>query len=563
MRRAAAVLTAILLLICIALPVYAQSGATAAEAYATVNTDGSCQVSLRMTIHLDSPVDSLTFPLPQNAYDVTVNGVAASTARGSGVLLVDLSRIIGSAAGDLAVNLSYSLTNVVAEDSSGYLVLSLPMLCGFTYPVEGLSFSITLPGDVEGKPTFTSTYHQTTIEQSLNYTVTGSQIVGNLTKGLMGSDWLTMTLRVSEEMFPQEKPIVWTLDMTDLLMILCAVVAFVYWLVSLRCLPPRQIHRTTAPDGITAADVATVITGGKPNLTMLVVHWAQLGYILIQLDDNGRVFLHKRMSMGNERSLYENRIFRSLFGRRTMVDGTGYHYAQLCRKVAAGKPAIHGLYKRGSGNPTLFRLLAALSALCGGVVLGQALGADSIFRSLLTVILSVFGVVSAWFIQAGGKCLHLRSKQPLWLALGLCAVWLVLGAVAGELPVAACVAAGELFAGVAAAYGGQRTDLGKQAMEQVLGLRRHMKHASKEELQRILKANPDYFYDLAPYALALGVDRQFAQRFGSTRMGACLYLTSGMDGHMTAGEWDKLLRDAVNTLEERQRQLFWERLFGR
>lgn len=563
MRRAGAVLTAILLLICMALPVYAQSGATAAEAYATVASDGSCQVSLRMTLHLDSPQESLNFPLPTTAYDITVNGVAASTSRSGQVLLVDLSRVIGSAAGDVAVNLSYSLSNIVDYDDDGYLVLALPLLCGFTYPVDGLSFGITLPGDVEGKPTFTSTYYQTMIEQSLNYTVSGDQILGNLTTGLMGSDWLTMTLRVSEEMFPQEKPIVWTLDMDDLLMIAFAVIAIVYWLLTLRCLPPRQIHRSTAPDGLTAADMSTVITGGRPSLTMLVVHWAQLGYILIQLDDNGRVFLHKRMGMGNERSLYENRIFRSLFGKRSMVDGTGYHYAQLCRKVASGKPAIHGLYRRGSGNPTLFRLLAALVALFGGVSLGRALGADTIFQGLLTVLLAIFGVVSAWFIQAGGKCLHLRSKQPLWLALGLCGVWLVLGILAGELNVAACVAAAELFAGVAAAYGGQRTDLGKQAMEQVLGLRRHMKNVSKEELQRILKVNPDYFYDLTPYALALGVDRQFAKRFGGTRMGACQYLTSGMDGHMTAAEWDKLLRDAVNTLEERQRQLFWERLFGR
>lgn len=563
MRRAAAAFAAILLLICTALPVYAQTGATGLEFFATVSDDGSCAVTARLSLHLDSPVEKLTFPLPKNAHSISVNGISASTSRQGDRLLVDLSGMVGSVAGDVSLTISYTLPDIVAL-TEGKLVLTLPMLCGFDYPVDGVSFSITLPGEVPGKPTFTSTYHQTLIEQSTNFTVSGNQIVGNLTTGLMDSDWLTVTLSVSNEMFPQGSgPIVFSLDMMDLSMILCAVAAVLYWLLTMRCLPPRLLRRSAPPDGVNAGDMAAALTHGKSSLTMMVVQWAQLGYILIQLDDNGRVLLHKRMNMGNERSQYENRIFRSLFARRGIVDGTGLHYAQLARKVAAGKPGIHGLFQRKSGNPAVFRLLAALIGGLGGVVLGSTLGADSVFEGLLATLLAVLGAVSAWFIQEGGKCLHLRVKTPLWVALGLCAVWLVLGTMAGEFPTAAGVALGELFAGIAAAYGGQRTEVGKQALEQSLGLRRFLKTATKEDLQRILRTNPDYFYTLAPYALALGVDRAFAKRFGAIRLSACPYLTAGMDGHMTALEWSKVLHDAVHTLDERQNQLFWERLLGR
>ena len=70
---------------------------------------------------------------------------------------------------------------------------------------------------------------------------------------------------------------------------------------------------------------------------MMVFTWAQLGYLLIQTDGS-KVLLRKRMDMGNERSLFENKIFALLFGSRQTVDATGYPYAKLSRKVSAIVP---------------------------------------------------------------------------------------------------------------------------------------------------------------------------------------------------------------------------------
>lgn len=564
MRRAAAIVTALILLICLTATVFADTAASAMNIQATVYSDGSARVTVQTTLHLDTPQESLVFPLPRTAQNIQVNGSTPSTSRRGETLEVDLAKAIGAIAGDISVVITYTLPSVVARDGGTQnLTLSMPLLCGFPYSIEECAFSVTLPDTVPGKPTLTSTYYQTRIEEDLTLTIDANQISGRLDTAIMGSDWLTLTLKVSEEMFPQEKPVVWTLDLVDLAMIGFAVLAVVYWLVFLRCLPPRAIHHSTAPEGISAGDIGSALTMCRADLTMLVVQWAQLGYILIQLDDNGRVWLHKRMNMGNERSQYEGRIFRSLFGTRSMIDGTGFHYAQLCRKVAAGKPGIHGLFQRGSGNPGIFRLLAAMIGLFGGVSLGIAIGAESLLQNVIAVLMGIFGLVSSWLIQEGGKRLHLRRKFSLWLALGLCAVWLILGVWANELITALCIAAAELLAGLAAAYGGRRTDLGRQASAQILGLRRYLKSVTKEELQRILRVNPDYYYTLAPYALALGVDQAFAKRFGNTRLPACPYLTAGMDGHLTALEWSRHLRDAVNALDERQQQLALERLLKR
>jgi len=102
-----------------------------------------------------------------------------------------------------------------------------------------------------------------------------------------------------------------------------------------------------------------------------------------------------------------------------------------------------------------------------------------------------------------------------------------------------------------------------QTAAEILGLRRYLKTAPKNELQSIVRSNPDYFYQLAPWALALGVDRTFAERFGNIRLPQCSYLATDMDGHLTAREWALLLRDTVNALDRRQKRLPLDKLLGK
>ena len=84
-----------------------------------------------------------------------------------------------------------------------------------------------------------------------------------------------------------------------------------------------------------------------------------------------------------------------------------------------------------------------------------------------------------------------------------------------------------------------------------------------EELARITESNPDYYYDLAPDALALGVDRVLARQFGDERLPDCPYLTVHGRSSLTARQWNELLRKVVQVLDERQRKLPWEKLFGK
>ena len=114
-------------------------------------------------------------------------------------------------------------------------------------------------------------------------------------------------------------------------------------------------------------------------------------------------------------------------------------------------------------------------------------------------------------------------------------------------------------AGLMAFFGGRRTEAGRQDLAQIMGLRRYMKTVSKDELRRILTVDPDYFHSLAPFALALGVDRSFARRFGNDRMPVCPYILLGSDAGHTAAEWSDIYRKVLSLMDRRTKMLPLER----
>ena len=560
MKRIGILLMLVLCCVGLCMPAWAWSGAEQVRSETTVSEDGSCSVVLTATIHLEEPVQSPVFPVPKNAENITLNGSPATVHTAAASRMVSLKDVTGGSAGDWTIAISYDLPSVVASTKKDGLVLTLPILSGFPYPVTELSFSVTLPDDVPERPSFTSAYHQAEIQSFLEITVSGKTITGRTLEPLKDHESLTMTLPVDEKMFPETARTARVLSYMDLAIAAVALVAVVYYLLALRPVLPRRPLQATAPDGLSAGDMPLWLTGRGMDLSMLVITWAELGYIRIQVEDSGRVLLHKRMEMGNERSIFENRCYRDLFGRRRIVDGTGAHYAQMVRTVAKKAPRSKEVYRSGSGSGKVFLALCAVAAVLSGI--GMA-GAFAAYSTVLRVFLAILLGIMALLLQAGGRCLLLRKRMPLWIALGCGALWLILGVWSGEWLTAVLMVLFQFAAGLAGAYGGKRTELGQQTLEQILGLRRFMRTASKPELQRLLRSDPAYFHELAPYALALGVDKTFAKRFGRLRLPECTYLVGPARGQMTAAEWAQLLRITVSKLDARAKRLPLEKITGR
>lgn len=558
MRRILTMILTVIFIVCLAGSVSAATGISSMSGFATVNGDGGCQISMTMTLRMEQATKKMYFPIPGDATGVKLNGGRVSAGRSGDVRNVDISRLVRNVVGDVTVNLQYSLYDVIQTTEAGTLEMQLPLLSGFTYPIEKMDLSVTLPGAVEVLPGFVSGYHQARIEEDLVYSVDGATITVSTVRAIKDHETLTMTLPVSEQMFPRTLTHTQDYGWALTAMAVCAGVALLYWIVAMWNRPGLARTQPEPPQGYGAGSLGSVMAGTGLDLTMMVLSWAQLGYVLIHVKGQ-RVILHRRMDMGNERSEVEVRWFRKLFNKKDRVDTADLRYAQLCRKAAQTKEGLAELQRRFNGNPKIFRGIAGLMGLLGGLGIAVAMADGAALQGVLMVIFGALGAVSGWYIQLFGAGWFLRDQRLLRISLGLSGMWLILGLLSGAVNIALIMDGALLVAGILLAWGGRRTPVGRLAQMQTRGFARYLDKVSQDELMRACKNDEEYFFRLAPYALALGREKSFAKRFGQLRLERCPYLTTGMDGHMTVLQWAALMRKAVTLMNDRANRLPMEK----
>ena len=567
MKRTLVLLAGCLLSLCLfVLPASAESAASRVESQYTVQAGGDCFVTTTVTLRMEAINNGLTFPLPPNATGITVNTQSASTIRTATATQVDISKLTGGMTGEFSILFNYTLSDAVkpvkvyegTKNEKWVLQLEIPMLNGFELPVEALSFVVNMPSSqMSEAPVFTSIYRQTSVASDLLVKIDGNQIIGSSKVTMNDHDGVTMTMYVPQDMFPTISTYVREGNPELVPMLICAGVALVYWLLFLSCAPLIRRRSATPPAGLTAGELGCRLTLAGGDLTAMVFSWAQLGYLQMVCQED-RVLLQKRMDMGNERSAFEIKVFKLLFGSRQVVDATGNQYARLCRKVATLVPGERNANRRNSGNMKIFRALCCGVQVFAGINVAMNMLDIRWLQILLSVILAAFGAVSAWLIQEVPYRTHLRGKVPVYIGLGCMLVWILLGLLSGMVWIPLGATFGQLLLGYFAAYGGRRSELGRSDAKQILGLRHYLKHMPREELTRLLETDPDYFFTLAPYALALGVIKPYSAAFSRRPLDPCPYLTVRTKGKLDAVDWGQLLADTADKMDAKSRHMMVE-----
>ena len=558
MRR---ILTLIVCIFLFTLPVRAANTANRVTTTAVVNSNGECHVTIEADIRLDDPARGLKFPLGKDIHSVTLNGAAAPLTQSGGVTSVNLSHLDGKT-GSYSCSISFIINSVVSVNESGKQIVTVPLLYGFPYGVDEMSFKVTMPTEFSTVPAYYSGYHGQDIERQMTADTSGAVILGRVNQELKDSETLFLKLEAVPGMFPAAQTFGGSLSFDAAAMGICAALALIYWMLTMRCLPRFGVRRPTVPEGICAGQMGAYLIRRTAELPLMVLQWAQLGYLIIHMDENGRVFLHKKMDMGNERSTFELRCFRDLFGRKQMMDVSSRRFQAVCEKCAAMSRRQSNGYRNPKGTAKLFRLLSALVGMFAGVAMGDSIATNHYWRPILMGSIGAVCVLLCWILQEGMGSMHLRGKASLKLSAVVGALLLIGGAFCGCTGYAVGALLFNLLAGLMAFYGGRRTDNGIRIYTEILGLRRHMRRAGKKELQRILSSNRNYYFELAPYALAFGIDKAFAERFGNARLPACTWLVSGIDSR-TAPDWYRQLREAYNAMIRDRKPTLAERIFGK
>ena len=233
------------------------------------------------------------------------------------------------------------------------------------------------------------------------------------------------------------------------------------------------------PAQMTPAELGTLIDG-KPDMrdiTASIVDLAVRGYMHIAETDNDRFFglfsskdytftLKKERNTWSELKPHERDLLEAMFagsGTVSLSDLKNKFYKHLpgLREELYGRLVHDGFY---SGRPDRVRIVY----IVGGVVAGVAIG-----------------FLSSWIMIAAGM-------QP------------IAGIVAGIASAAVIVAFGWFMP--------SRTARGTRELEKVLGFREFLSRVEGDRLERVVKT-PDMFERYLPFAMALGVEDNWAKAF--------------------------------------------------
>lgn len=530
---------------------------------ATVNAEvaqnGKTKVTATYQLTFDSQQDQVQIPLP----DGDISRVSAETYRykvdktDAGVDVV-LSK--GTFSGTQSFTISYTV-NVSPDSSTDGDVFTLGLLSSrWATPVGACAFQVTLPqpsGTVPADYTITpqvlSGYYGPLSDTETGLTVNGTIVTGTAADR-MAYDSLALAVTLPSGYFYVRSTAIPMIHVTYLFvgMLLVLLLLMVYWRLRLRTPRLEVSPRLLTPGGLLACQLSQMLDGGTCDVAVLVLEWANLGYLTIQSSKKGYVILTRMIPMGNERSKAEQRLFTRIFATGNRVAATpGRFSAAAARFRAASRRSLNRvIFDRKGGNVVFLQIPCRILLAIGTGYIAYSLLPDGSAFLFLAVLIGIVGFLySIYLHDALAKWVSLRRFSPRTLGLLLVALLiLILGLMSGAFLEAATGLFACCFSAIATASGPRRSQRGRDLLMQTRGLKLFYRKVSWQQLQVITGRNDRFFQAQYPKAAALGVDKAFAARFERLPTPRPEWLPGGSGKTTSAAALQRRLADILKSL---------------
>lgn len=300
------------------------------------------------------------------------------------------------------------------------------------------------------------------------------------------------------------------------------------------------------PHGMSSAEVGTIIdeTADDIDMMSLIPWWAGKGYLLMEEvpDEKGKdgkqgkkssakkaktkIILHLQKKLPEDAPEYQKRLMKALFPKDSEVADLTKLKESFVEKFYKSKTDLQKIYS-GERKLSTGAAKAFLSVLLLTVVYALEMGlssqvslVDNLPWGLVSMaVLLIFGVVRIAMVpkdalrKAGAKITLSIYGLCSWMIAFICTILVclsdhflpsVLFIVSTLLVMPAIWNAGKLI---------HATAYKKEMQGKLLGLRRFIQTAELDRLKMLVDENPSYYYDVLPYAMALGLMDEWAKRF--------------------------------------------------
>ncbi|MBO4419206.1 MAG: DUF2207 domain-containing protein [Oscillospiraceae bacterium] len=526
LRLLRAVLLTVLLLVLLSAVAFADSPAvTSMTTQCEVENDGACTVTMRFTVEFVPGTESFQIPIAQGAKDIFCSA-PYDLSSGDGCRLLTLTGILS---GRTEITVSYRLAETVVDNGTSQEFSIQLLYPHWACSISGYDATIRLPGAFDALPTFYSGYHGDLIDNYMEISIDRGQVhaVLNAKQTLQDHEAMIMRLQLPKGFFDLRFLAGKTVKVDRLLFLGLLLMAAAYWAVFIRNAPIFPKRQAMPPEGGNAGEIPFILTDRAPDLALMIIQWASLGYLTLTRTHSGRIHLTRQMDMDTERKRFECEIFQTLFSRGDLCDVRSAEYLKA-RRLADEKPRAfwqNRVYDRKAGPTLILRLLALGAGLVLSLACFDAWVASKSWRWLAIIPLGLLGSAACHAIQElGGFLLRRHSLRTLCLAILSCAYLLLARKHGGLTTLMVLNLLAQLVVGLLLRCGGRRTKAGVAQAAELLGYRRWLLSAPEDLLQANIDTDPQFFYRILPFADALRVGRAVAVTLDQTRLEPCDWL---------------------------------------
>ena len=393
--------------------------------------------------------------------------------------------------------------------------------------INNVTFKITMPKEFDETKLGFSNGKKGNTTNNVEYDVKGNVISGKLIGYLNGYEALTIRLELPEGYFVKPK---FHLSLSDLVTIIisvvCASIALILWSLYGDDKSVIETIEFKPIDNLNPLDMALIYKGkcSKEDVSTLLLYLANKGYI--KINENGRSIDNYSIEKirdydGNNKE--EKMFMERLFSSKTKVTSSDLKY-KFYRTVDKILKSVNDKnrkekYFKNTKKPTkLAVMLLIINIMCMFIVPNIINGQD-IGESLVILIIIAF-YTPFYFVG-------IKSDMPIgvrifWLGFTVLhssvffmsvvftnmivfdssrIVSFIIGLIASAV-IIICIK-----------YMPNRTDEGLELYGRIKGFKKYLKTAEKPRLERMVFENPNYFYDILPYAYILSVSKIWMNKF--------------------------------------------------
>lgn len=355
-------------------------------------------------------------------------------------------------------------------------------------PIESAAAQVHLPPGVDGVRAVAFTGGYGSNEQAATVEAAGNAVRVRTVRGLSFREGLTVAVAWNAGLIPRPGPVARTVSVLRsnwMLGIPLIALVVMWWLWYTRGRDPRLrpiVPQYAPPEGMTPAELGTLVDNSSDmrDITATLVDLAVRGYVLIEekktdqlfglMSSTDYLFTLRKSPAGNDLRPHEQGLLRAIFGVNPQP-GAIVEMSSLKNRFYKHLPGIRS---------QIFERLIA-----GEHYLRRP---DNVRKAYLIAGLLLGGLVG-W----GGSFLN--------ESMGM----------AGT----SAIVAGVLTAAVICGFGlvmPVRTARGAQVLEHALGFEEFLERVEGDRFDRVVKT-PELFEKYLPFAMALGVDQNWAKAF--------------------------------------------------